>query len=250
MPPGFVSKSGEGATQSGRSSVSAVIAVNWLDPKSLIETFGTAGLFLIVFIESGIVPAPLPGDSLLFLAGAFGATSAASNDPHLNLVVVMIGAFVAAVAGAEIGYWIGSRFGVKLFKPGARFFKMEYLERAHAFFEERGPRAIVLARFIPFVRTIVPMLAGTSEMKHHKFFVANVIGAAIWTIGITLLGFWLGKSIDIDKYIYPIVAIIVVLSLIPPFLEWRKAKREGPRVVTRAEAEAEAAELHAIVDDE
>ena len=199
-----------------------MLAVNWLSPHDLIDTFGTVGLLLVIFVESGIIPAPLPGDSLLFLAGAFSATAAHSNDPHLNLLVVVVGSFLAAVLGAEIGYWIGSRFGVKLFKPGARFFKMEYLERAHAFFEERGPRAIVLARFIPFVRTIVPMLAGTSEMKHHRFFVANVIGAAIWTCGVSLLGYWLGKSIDIDKYIYPIVAIIIVLSLIPPFLEWRK----------------------------
>ena len=199
-----------------------MLAVNWLSPHDLIETFGTIGLLLVVFVESGIVPAPLPGDSILFLAGAFSATSATSNDPHLNLLVVVVGSFVAAVAGAEIGYWIGDRFGVRLFKPDARFFKTEYLERARTFFEERGARAVVLARFIPFVRTIVPMLAGTSEMPHRKFFPANVIGAAIWACGISLLGYWLGKSIDIDKYIYPIVAVIIVLSLIPPFLEWRK----------------------------
>ena len=199
-----------------------MLAVNWLSPHDLIETFGTIGLLLVVFVESGIVPAPLPGDSILFLAGAFSATSANSNDPHLNLLVVVVGSFVAAVAGAEIGYWIGDRFGVRLFKPDARFFKTDYLERAHVFFEERGARAVVLARFIPFVRTIVPRLAGTSDMPHRKFFTANVIGAAIWACGISLLGYWLGKSIDIDKYIYPIVAVIIVLSLIPPFIEWRK----------------------------
>jgi len=199
-----------------------MLGVNWLSPHDLIETFGTIGLLLVVFVESGIVPAPLPGDSILFLAGAFSATSANSNDPHLNLLVVVVGSFVAAVAGAEIGYWIGDRFGVRLFKPDARFFKTDYLERAHVFFEERGARAVVLARFIPFVRTIVPMLAGTSDMPHRKFFTANVIGAAIWACGISLLGYWLGKSIDIDKYIYPIVAVIIVLSLIPPFIEWRK----------------------------
>jgi membrane-associated protein len=199
-----------------------MLGVNWFSPHDLIDTFGTIGLLLVIFVESGIVPAPLPGDSILFLAGAFSATGAHSNDPHLNLAVVVIGSFVAAVAGAEVGYWIGDRWGVRLFKPDARFFKLEYLERAHTFFEERGERAVVLARFIPFVRTIVPMLAGTSEMPHRKFFTANVIGAAIWACGISLLGFWLGKSIDIDKYIYPIVAVIIVLSLIPPFLEWRK----------------------------
>ena len=87
------------------------------------------------------------------------------------------------------------------------------------------------ARFIPFVRTIVPMLAGTSEMKHHRFFIANVTGAAIWAAGIPVLGYWLGSAIDIDKYIYPIVAVIIVLSLIPPFLEWRKHKKASQQQV-------------------
>jgi membrane-associated protein len=202
-----------------------MLAVNWLSPHDLIDTFGTIGLLLIVFVESGVIPAPLPGDSLLFLGGAFSATSA--DNPHMagGLLVVVVGSFLAAVAGAEVGYWIGSRWGIRLFKPDARFFKTAYLERAHVFFEERGARAIVLARFIPFVRTIVPMLAGTSEMKHHKFFVANVLGAAVWACGITLLGYFIGNTIDIDKYIYPIVAAIIVLSLIPPFLEWRKHKK-------------------------
>jgi membrane-associated protein len=227
-----------------------MLAVNWLSPHDLIDTFGTIGLLLIVFVESGVIPAPLPGDSLLFLGGAFSATSA--DNPHMagGLLVVVVGSFLAAVAGAEVGYWIGSRWGIRLFKPDARFFKTAYLERAHVFFEERGARAIVLARFIPFVRTIVPMLAGTSEMKHHKFFVANVLGAAVWACGITLLGYFIGNTIDIDKYIYPIVAAIIVLSLIPPFLEWRKSKKQPSHGVSRRQAEAEAAELRTIMGDD
>ncbi len=200
-------------------------AVNWLSPRDLIETFGTIGLILVVFVESGIVPAPLPGDSILFLAGAFCATNANSHDPHLNLAVVVVGSFTAAVLGAQLGYGIGHRYGTRLFKPDARLFKTEYLERAQEFFDKRGPRAVVLARFIPFVRTIVPMLAGAGRMPQRKFATANVIGASIWAVGISLLGFWLGKSIDIDKYIYPIVAVIIALSLIPPFLEYRRHRR-------------------------
>ncbi|MDQ1435861.1 MAG: rane-associated protein [Actinomycetota bacterium] len=200
-------------------------AVNWLSPRDLIETFGTIGLILVVFVESGLIPAPLPGDSILFLAGAFCATNANSNDPHLNLAVVAIGSFVAAVAGAQIGYALGHRYGTRLFKPDARLFKTEYLERAQEFFDSRGPRAVLLARFIPFVRTIVPMLAGAGHMPARKYAVANVAGAAVWTIGISMLGFWLGKSINVDKYIYPIVAVIIVLSLIPPYLEYRRHKR-------------------------
>jgi membrane-associated protein len=202
-----------------------ITAVNWLSPRDLIDTFGTIGLILVVFVESGLIPAPLPGDSILFLAGAFAATTKA-GDPHLNLAVVIIGSFVAAVAGTQLGYLIGQRFGTRLFKADARFFKLEYLDRAQQFFDKRGPRAVVLARFIPFVRTIVPMLAGTGKMPLRKFVTANVIGAAIWAVGVSLLGFWLGKSIDIDKWIYPIVAVIIFLSLIPPYLEYRKHKRE------------------------
>lgn len=199
-------------------------AVNWLSPRDLIETFGTIGLILVVFVESGLVPAPLPGDSILFLAGAFCATTKA-GDPHLNLAVVVLGSFVAAVAGAQLGYALGHRYGIRIFKPHARIFKTEYLERAQEFFDKRGPRSVVLARFIPFVRTIVPMLAGTGRMDLRRYTAANVLGAAIWAVGISLLGFWLGKSIDIDKWIYPIVAVIIVLSFIPPYLEYRKHKR-------------------------
>ena len=203
-------------------------AVNWLSPHDLIETFGTIGLILVVFVESGLIPVPLPGDSILFLAGAFCATTKAS-DPHLNLAVVVLGSFVAAVAGAQIGYLIGHQYGTRLFKPHARIFKTEYLEQAQDFFDKRGPRSVVLARFIPFVRTIIPMLAGTGRMHARRFAIANVIGAAIWAGGISLLGYWLGSSIDIDKYIYPIVAVIIVLSLIPPFLEYRKHRASSGR---------------------
>src|SRR4029077_13988742 len=97
--------------------------------------------------------------------------------------------------------------------------------QAQDFFDKRGPRSVVLARFIPFVRTVIPWFAGTGKMPLRKFATANVIGAAIWAGGVSLLGYWLGKSIDIDKYIYPIVAVIIILSLIPPYLEYRRHKR-------------------------
>jgi membrane-associated protein len=206
-----------------------VLALNWLNPRDLIDTFGTAGLLLVVFIESGIVPAPLPGDSLLFIAGFFCSTKAGGSDPHLNLAVVVLGAFAAALLGAQLGYLLGNRFGTRLFKPDARIFKTEYLERAQVFFDRSGPRAVVLARFIPFVRTIVPMLAGTSRMPQRSFLSANITGAALWAVGVSLLGFFLGKQIgadNIDKYLLPIVAVIIVLSLIPPFLEYRKHRRQ------------------------
>jgi membrane-associated protein len=208
--------------------------MSFFNPTHLINTYGTAGVLLVVFLESGILPAPLPGDSLLFLAGLFASTSATGDHPHLNLAVVLIGAFLVAVIGAEIGYVIGRYYGTKLFKPDARIFKTKYLERAHEFFERRGAPAVVIARFVPFVRTIVPMLAGTSNMRHRAFAIANVIGAAIWAVGVTIAGYfiggWIGEK-NVEKYDYAIVAVIVVLSLIPPYLEYRRQKRENAATI-------------------
>lgn len=193
--------------------------MNFLDPKHLIDTFGLVGLLVVIFLESGIFPAPLPGDSLLFTAGLFAAT----NQFNLNIVAIAVGAFVAAVAGAQIGYEIGERFGTKLFKPGARFFKPEYEARSHEFFERQGPKAVILARFIPFVRTVAPVMAGVSEMRRRTFFLYNVIGALIWAVGLSVAGFFLGDHIkNVDRYLLPIVAVIVIVSLIPPALEYRK----------------------------
>jgi membrane-associated protein len=196
--------------------------VTFLDPKHLIDTFGLAGLLVVIFLESGIFPAPLPGDSLLFTAGLFAAT----NKYHLNIVAIVGGAFVAAVVGAQIGYEIGERFGTKLFKPGARFFKPEYEERSHEFFERQGPKAVILARFIPFVRTVAPVLAGVSEMRRRAFLVFNVVGALLWAVGISVAGYFLGEHVkNVDRYLLPIVAVIVLVSLIPPVLEYRKHRR-------------------------
>ena len=203
-------------------------ALDLIDPKHLIETFGTIGLIAIVFVESGLLPAPLPGDSLLFIAGFFASTNSSGKDPHLHLPVLLVGCFVAAVAGAQLGHWIGERYGVRLFKPDARLFKTEYLERSQAFFDRRGPGAVVLGRFIPLLRTIIPILAGASRMSRRSFFVANVIGAAIWAVGVTMLGYFLGKQIgadNIDKYLLPIIAVIVVISLIPVMIEFVRHRR-------------------------
>ena len=201
--------------------------MSFLDPKKLIEDFGTIGLILVIFVESGILPIPLPGDSLLFIAGFFASTKAGGNVPHLNLGAVVFGTLLAAIIGAQIGYWVGAKFGDKLFKPDARLFKTKYLDQAGEYFERRGSRSVVIARFIPILRTIVPIVAGTSKMKARSFAVANAIGALIWATGVSLLGYFAGDAIgqdNIDKYLLPIVVAIVILSLIPPFLEYRKHK--------------------------
>jgi membrane-associated protein len=194
----------------------------FLDPRDLLVTFGTIGLFLIVFAESGLFFGFfLPGDSLLFTAGLFAAQGT------LNLPLILVGCFIAAVAGDQVGYVFGQRVGPALFKrPDSRLFKQEYVERARAFFEKHGPKTIVLARFVPIVRTFAPILAGVGRMQYRTFVSYNLIGGFLWAVGVTLLGYWLGNLIpDIDAYLLPIIALIIALSFVPIGLEWLKRRR-------------------------
>lgn len=194
-----------------------------MDPRNLIETFGTLGLILIVFAESGLlIGFFLPGDSLLFTAGVFSARG------DLTLGVVLVGVFLAAVIGDQVGYAFGNKVGPALFRrPDSRFFKKEYIEKAQSYFEKYGPKTIVLARFIPIVRTFAPVVAGAGSMPYRTFVRFNVIGGLLWGVGVTMLGFWLGAAIDIDKYLYPVIGVIIVLSVLPVFLEIRKARKQG-----------------------
>ena len=198
-----------------------------LDPKQLLETFGTVGLFAIIFAETGLlIGFFLPGDSLLFTAGLLCAPGV--TDPvHLHLAVVMPGVLLAAIAGAETGYVIGRRVGPALFRrEESRFFKREHVDKAEEYFERHGPRTIVLARFVPIVRTFANLTAGVSRMDHRTFTLYNVAGAVPWTLGVTLLGYELGDHIsNVDRYLLPIVAVIVVVSFVPVALELRKARR-------------------------
>jgi membrane-associated protein len=197
------------------------------DPESLIRTLGTIGIIVIIFLESGMLLGLIfPGDSLLFTAGLFAATGKFG----LNIGTVTVGVILAAIAGGQVGYWIGKKYGPGLFRrPDSRIFKQEYVERSEEFFDKHGSKTIFLARFLPFVRTLVPPLAGIGKMDLRKYTTYNVIGGVIWAGGVTLAGYWLGTLIPPDKvdtYLIPIVLAIIVLSLIPPFLEWRKHKRE------------------------
>ncbi len=194
----------------------------FLDPRDLLITFGTIGLFAIVFAESGLFFGFfLPGDSLLFTAGLFAAQGT------LSLPVILVGCFVAAVAGDQVGYLFGKRVGPALFRrPNSRFFRQEYVERAQQFFGRYGAKTIVLARFVPIVRTFAPILAGVGRMPYRTFVTFNVVGGLLWAIGVTLLGYALGEMIpDIDTYLLPIIAVIIALSLIPIALEWRRNRR-------------------------
>jgi membrane-associated protein len=194
----------------------------FLDPRELLVAFGTIGLFAIVFAESGLFFGFfLPGDSLLFTAGLF------ASQGTLSLPVILVGCFVAAVAGDQVGYQFGKRVGPALFRrPDSRFFRQEYVHRAQHFFRKYGAKTIVLARFVPIVRTFAPILAGVGTMPYRTFVTYNVVGGLLWAVGVTLLGYLLGELIpDIDAYLLPIVAFIVFLSLIPIGLEWWRSRR-------------------------
>ncbi|MEX0699779.1 MAG: DedA family protein [Acidimicrobiia bacterium] len=200
----------------------------FLDPRDLIVTFGTIGLFAIVFAESGLFFGFfLPGDSLLFTAGLF------ASQGTLSLPVILVGCFVAAVAGDQVGYLFGKRVGPALFRrPDSRFFRQEYVERAQRFFEKYGAKTIVLARFVPIVRTFAPILAGVGKMPYRTFVSFNVVGGLLWAVGVTLLGYALGEMIpDIDRYLLPIIALIILISFIPIGVEWLKTRRQRASAV-------------------
>lgn len=219
-----------------------------LDPKDLLNSlspYAEFAVWLIVFAETGLlIGFFLPGDSLLFTAGLL------AGQGKLDIWLIVPGAFVFAIIGDQVGYTVGARIGPRLFsKPESKIFKQEYVERTKEFFEKHGPKTIVIARFVPIVRTFAPVLAGVGEMPRTTFLKYNVVGAAIWAVGITMLGYALGDVVgdSIDKYLLPIIALIVLISLLPPFLEWRKAKKIDADPLPPAEAAAEAHELEEIL---
>jgi membrane-associated protein len=203
----------------------------FMDPLNLISYFGTwalVGLLVVIFVESGVLFPILPGDSLLFVAGMLAAGSAAQGTAaqanfHLWQLLVFIP--IAAILGGQVGYWIGRSIGTSMFKPNARFLKQKYLDEAHKFFEDRGPFAIVIARFVPIVRTLAPITAGAAQMRYAVFTLYNVVGAVVWGVGLTLLGYWLGNFEIIQNLLEPIFIVIVLASIAPMFIEWYKRRR-------------------------
>jgi membrane-associated protein len=196
----------------------------WLDPEFLIETFGTIGVLAIVFIESGLlIGILLPGDSLLFTAGLLSA-----NDTLPDLWVLLVSIPVAAIAGDQVGYSIGRRAGPAVFKrEEGLFFHREYVERADDFFQRYGGRTIVLARFVPIVRTIAPVMAGVARMRYRTFLTYNVIGGVAWGVSLTTLGYFLGQIEFVRANIEFIVIGIVGLSLLPIGVELLRGRRRG-----------------------
>jgi membrane-associated protein len=179
-------------------------------------TFGLVGLFFIIFAESGLFFGFfLPGDSLLITAGVL----ASAHPEILSLPLVCLVAFVGAVFGDAVGYWFGRRVGRPLYDRGeSRFFKRSHLEAAHAFYEKHGGKTIVIARFLPFVRTFAPIVAGTAGMSYRRFAIFNVTGALLWAVGLPIAGYLLGEAIPpetLDRYLLFILAGVVALSVLP-----------------------------------
>ncbi|MEW2520023.1 DedA family protein [Actinacidiphila alni] len=200
---------------------------SWLDPDHLINTYGLWGVLLIVFAESGLlIGFFLPGDSLLFTTGLLVATGTLHQP--LALVAALIA--VAAVAGEQVGYLFGRKVGPSLFRrPDSRLFKMENIEKAHAFFEHHGPKAIVMACFVPIVRTFTPIVAGVSRMNYRTFVTFNLIGGTLWGAGVTLLGYWLGQIEFVHKNIEAMLVLVVLISVVPIGIEYLRSKSKAKK---------------------
>lgn len=219
------------------ATLAAVSALGpeWMQPTYIMERFGTAAfiaVLVIIFVECGLFVFFLPGDSLLFVTGLYIAKGAAGQpgglDIPLWLACVLLS--IAAVAGNLSGYAIGRKAGPALFhRPDSKLLKPEYIEKTHEFFYRYGPRAIVLARFVPVVRTFITAMAGVGRMDFHPYATYSTIGGVAWAAGLTTLGYFLGDIPFVQKNIEIIAVLIVVLSLVPAFVEWRRAKRDEAR---------------------
>ena len=178
-------------------------------------------LFFVIFMETGFVVTPfLPGDSLIFAAATFAARGA------LNLWLLFFLVALAAVAGDTANYWIGHAIGAKAYSGEVKWIKKEYMERTHAFFEKYGGKAIFLARFVPIIRTFAPFVAGVSEMSYGYFITWNLVGGISWVALFTLLGYFFGNIPFVQKNFELVIVAIVLISLVPIFAEWLRARKE------------------------
>ncbi|MGW2842348.1 DedA family protein [Streptomyces sp. NPDC001493] len=200
---------------------------SWLDPDYLINTFGLPGVLLIVFAESGLlIGFFLPGDSILFTTGLL-VTTGQLRYP-LWLVCLLIG--LAAIVGDQVGYLFGRKVGPSLFnRPDSKLFKQENVEKAHEFFEKYGPKSLVLARFVPVIRTFTPIIAGVSRMNYRSFLIFNIIGGVLWGVGVTVLGAVLGKIEFVHQNIEAILVLIVLVSVVPIAIEFLRARSKSKK---------------------
>jgi membrane-associated protein len=201
----------------------------WLDPETLIERGGLLLLSAIIFAESGLlIGFFLPGDSLLFIAGFL--TSGAGGNVLPALPIVLVCVFLAAFVGDQVGYLFGRKVGPTLFdRPQSRLFKPSHVVKARSFFERYGAKTIVLARFVPIVRTFAPIVAGVGNMHYRTFVVFNFVGALLWAVGITTLGHFLGEIEFVKEHIELAVVAVVAISIMPMVVEFLRHRRQAAR---------------------
>ena len=181
-------------------------------------------LFVIVFCETGLVVTPfLPGDSLLFAAGALAGSQA------LNVHVVVVLLSIAAILGDTVNYWIGAYIGPKAFSGNYRFLKKEYLDRTHAFYEKYGGKTIILARFVPIIRTFAPFVAGIGAMNYTRFIAYNIVGGIAWVAAFTYGGYWFGGITWVKEHFSIVVLVIIIISVMPIAIEMLRARLSRPR---------------------
>jgi membrane-associated protein len=193
------------------------------DVQAIVRWGGLLALVAIVFAETGLlVGFFLPGDSLLVTAGIYCAPLTAGEAPLLNIVTVNVAVIAAAIIGDTVGYWIGAKSGARLFtREQSLFFSKKHLLRTKEFYERHGGKTIIIARFMPFVRTFAPVVAGIGRMNYRRFLSFNVFGAAGWVLSMTMLGFTLSKVFkDLPKHIDKVIVVIIVVSLIPGAISW------------------------------
>lgn len=190
------------------------------DPGPIIQWGGYPVLALIIFLETGAMIAFLPGDSLLFVAGLYAAKG------DLNIAILNLLLSAMAILGDATSYSIGAKLGPKIFsRPRSRFFKPEHMQAAHAFYEKHGGKAIVIARFVPLVRTFVPVVAGSAGMTYRRFATFNIVGGIGWVSSMTLGGYFLGSIFpDLGKHVEKVIIMIVLLSVMPMVIEYLKAR--------------------------
>lgn len=219
---------------------------DFLNPKNIIEFLTTkglpltyAGLIFIVFAETGLAMGFfLPGDSLLVVAGLFAASG------KLNVFILLTTLFVAAVVGDAVGYYSGLKLGPRVFtRQKSLFFRPSHLEKAHAFYEKYGGKTIIIARFVPIVRTFAPIVAGAAQMSYRQFAVYNVVGGFLWVFSMILAGYFLGSLVEkafgirLEDHIEKVVIVVVFLSLLPPLFEYLKSRREKARLASAGDAQ-------------
>jgi membrane-associated protein len=198
----------------------------------LIRIAGLLGLIVIVFAETGLmVGFFLPGDSLLITAGLFAFKG------DLNIWTLNIALVLAAIIGDATGYYIGRRTGQALYsRPNSLLFRREHLIKTHEFYEKHGGKTIIIARFMPIVRTFAPVVAGAAEMTYRNFAIYNIVGALLWVLSMTLTGYFLGAVVpDIEKQIHKVVAVVIFLSLLPPGIAWLKSKMQQKKLPATSE---------------